>query len=232
MRESLERFRVHMDRFFSERSLHERGRDRGGARAARRRLRARRRALAAHDRVRRRQGPRAARARRRVDLLRARHRLPPGQARARLRPRDRHLGRRPPRLHQPHARRLARRSAATPSAFEILIMQLVNLTESGERVQMSKRAGAIVTPRRPARRHRRGRRALVPRLAQQRHHARPRPRAGAQQSQDNPVYYVQYAHARIASILRKAGEERVAQALDGGPAGERRAASTPRRARW
>jgi arginyl-tRNA synthetase len=33
------------------------------------------------------------------------------------------------------------------------------------------------------------------------------------QSQDNPVYYVQYAHARIASILRKAGEERVAAAL-------------------
>jgi arginyl-tRNA synthetase len=33
------------------------------------------------------------------------------------------------------------------------------------------------------------------------------------ESQDNPVYYVQYAHARIASILRKAGEERVAQAL-------------------
>jgi arginyl-tRNA synthetase len=33
------------------------------------------------------------------------------------------------------------------------------------------------------------------------------------QSQDNPVYYVQYAHARIASILRKAGEQRVAAAL-------------------
>jgi arginyl-tRNA synthetase len=33
------------------------------------------------------------------------------------------------------------------------------------------------------------------------------------QSQDNPVYYVQYAHARIASILRKAGEERLQQAL-------------------
>jgi arginyl-tRNA synthetase len=33
------------------------------------------------------------------------------------------------------------------------------------------------------------------------------------ESQDNPVYYVQYAHARIASILRKAGSERVADAL-------------------
>ena len=35
------------------------------------------------------------------------------------------------------------------------------------------------------------------------------------QSSENPVYYVQYAHARIASVLRKAGEERVAQALAG-----------------
>jgi arginyl-tRNA synthetase len=35
-----------------------------------------------------------------------------------------------------------------------------------------------------------------------------------EQSQDNPVYYVQYAHARIASILRKAGEERVSGALE------------------
>src|SRR3712207_7355208 len=32
-----------------------------------------------------------------------------------------------------------------PDAFEILIMQLVKLTESGEQVTMSKRAGAIVT---------------------------------------------------------------------------------------
>jgi arginyl-tRNA synthetase len=35
------------------------------------------------------------------------------------------------------------------------------------------------------------------------------------QSQDNPVYYVQYAHARIASILRKAVAEGSAPALPG-----------------
>jgi arginyl-tRNA synthetase len=34
-----------------------------------------------------------------------------------------------------------------------------------------------------------------------------------EQSSENPVYYVQYAHARIASVRRKAGEERVAAAL-------------------
>ena len=43
------------------------------------------------------------------------------------------------------------------------------------------------------------------------------------QSNENPVYYVQYAHARIASILRKAGEaglgasKTVAGSLGGGP---------------
>ena len=35
------------------------------------------------------------------------------------------------------------------------------------------------------------------------------------QTNENPVYYVQYAHARIASVLRKAGSERVAAALGG-----------------
>ena len=34
-----------------------------------------------------------------------------------------------------------------------------------------------------------------------------------EQSAENPVYYVQYAHARIASVLAKAGEARVAAAL-------------------
>ena len=34
-----------------------------------------------------------------------------------------------------------------------------------------------------------------------------------EQSNENPVYYVQYAHARIASVLAKAGEARTAEAL-------------------
>jgi arginyl-tRNA synthetase len=33
------------------------------------------------------------------------------------------------------------------------------------------------------------------------------------ESAENPVYYVQYAHARIVSVLRKAGDERVSEAL-------------------
>jgi arginyl-tRNA synthetase len=38
-----------------------------------------------------------------------------------------------------------------------------------------------------------------------------------EQSNENPVYYVQYAHARIASILKKAGAPAVDAALDAAP---------------
>jgi arginyl-tRNA synthetase len=100
-----------------------------------------------------------------------------------------------------------------PDAYEIIIIGLVNLTEGGDRVRMSKRAGAIV---------------MLDDLVEEigvdaarwflasRSHDSPIEidlALATSESQDNPVYYVQYAHARIASILRKAGEERVAQAL-------------------
>jgi arginyl-tRNA synthetase len=100
-----------------------------------------------------------------------------------------------------------------PERFELLIMQLVNLTEGGRRTQMSKRKGDIVTLDEllddigvDAARY-----FLV-----QRSHDTPLDidlELAREHSQDNPVYYVQYAHARIASILRRVGEERVAKAL-------------------
>jgi arginyl-tRNA synthetase len=100
-----------------------------------------------------------------------------------------------------------------PDAYEIVIMQLVNLTEAGDRVKMSKRAGAIVTLDDlldeigvDAARWFLASRSNDTTLEIDLDLAR-------SESQDNPVYYVQYAHARIASILRKAGEERVRQAL-------------------
>ena len=100
-----------------------------------------------------------------------------------------------------------------PEAFEIVLMQLVNLTERGERVKMSKRAGTIETLDDllddigvDASRWFLTSHSSDTTLDLDLELAR-------SQSQDNPVYYVQYAHARIASILRKAGEERVKQAL-------------------
>ena len=44
----------------------------------------------------------------------------------------------------------------------------------------------------------------------------------AERSQKNPVYYVQYAHARIAGILRNAGDAEVSPKLRGALAPEER----------
>jgi arginyl-tRNA synthetase len=100
-----------------------------------------------------------------------------------------------------------------PDELDLLIMQLVHLVHSGERAQMSKRAGEFVTLEDlideigvdAARWYLLGRSHdttvdLDLDLARE-------------QSNENPVYYVQYAHARIASVLSKAGEQRVHGAL-------------------
>jgi len=102
---------------------------------------------------------------------------------------------------------------ADPERLELLIMQLVNLLEGGRRAQMSKRAGTVVTLD-----------ELIDDIGVdatrwfllQRSHDTTLDldlELARTQSQDNPVYYAQYAHARIASILRKAGQQRVEAAL-------------------
>ena len=102
-----------------------------------------------------------------------------------------------------------------PERLELIIMQLVNLTEGGSRVQMSKRRGEVATLD-----------DLVDDIGvdaarwflTSRSHDTTLDldlELARRQSQDNPVYYVQYAHARIASILRRASEERVEAALAG-----------------
>jgi arginyl-tRNA synthetase len=99
-----------------------------------------------------------------------------------------------------------------PDRLEWLIMQLVNLTEGGRRVQMSKREGEFVTLD-----------ELIDDIGVdaarwfllQRSHDTTLDldlALAREQSQDNPVYYVQYAHARIAAIRRRAGEQRIAAA--------------------
>jgi arginyl-tRNA synthetase len=95
---------------------------------------------------------------------------------------------------------------ADPEVFEVLIMSLVHLVEGGERVQMSKRTGDFVTLD-----------ELLDDIGVDasrwfmlwRSHETTVDldlEIARAQSSENPVYYVQYAHARIASILRKAGE--------------------------
>jgi arginyl-tRNA synthetase len=94
-----------------------------------------------------------------------------------------------------------------PSRFEALIMSLVHIVEGGERAQMSKRKGDFVTLD-----------ELLDDIGVDatrwfmlwRSHETTVDldlELARSQSSENPVYYVQYAHARIASILRKAEGE-------------------------
>jgi arginyl-tRNA synthetase len=100
-----------------------------------------------------------------------------------------------------------------PDELELLIMQLVHLVRSGERAQMSKRSGEFVTLE-----------ELVQEIGVDaaRWYLLARSHEttvdldldlAREQSKENDVYYVQYAHARIASMLTRAGAEREAEAL-------------------
>ena len=98
---------------------------------------------------------------------------------------------------------------ADPERYEAPILQLVHIVEGGERARMSKRKGEFVTLDElmddigvDAARYFLVQRSHDTTIDLDLELAR-------SESQDNPVYYVQYAHARIASILRKAAEEGV-----------------------
>jgi arginyl-tRNA synthetase len=102
-------------------------------------------------------------------------------------------------------------------ALELVIMQFVNLVQRGAATSMSKRRGDFVTLDElleligvDATRYFMLQRSHDTEIDLDIDVAR-------SQSSDNPVYYVQYAHARIASILAKAGVQRVALALDEAP---------------
>ncbi|MDX8408640.1 MAG: arginine--tRNA ligase [Mariprofundales bacterium] len=92
---------------------------------------------------------------------------------------------------------------------EVLLVQMVNLLRDGQPVKMSKRAGTFVTLREVV--DEVGADAvrfnfLTRRVESQLDFDL---EAAKKQSEENPVYYVKYAHARCAAILRKAVEEGV-----------------------
>jgi arginyl-tRNA synthetase len=103
-----------------------------------------------------------------------------------------------------------------PDSIETPLIQFVHLLEGTERAAMSKRRGEFVTLD-----------DLLDEIGVdvtrffmlQRSHDRTLDLdvgLAKQQSSENPVYYIQYAHARIASMLRRLSEQRVAEALAGG----------------
>lgn len=111
--------------------------------------------------------------------------------------------------HHGYVPRLKASVAATgydPKNLEVLIMQLVRLLENGQEVKMSKRTGKSITVRDlieevgvDAARY-----FLAMRSADT--HLDFDFTVAKEESSDNPLYYVQYAHARICSILRQVEE--------------------------
>ena len=91
-----------------------------------------------------------------------------------------------------------------PERFEITVLQFVNLYRAGKRVQMSTRAGEFITLREL--REETGRDAArffyVMRKGDQ--HLDFDLDLAKSRTSENPVYYIQYAHARICSVLRQA----------------------------
>ncbi|OXT15696.1 arginine--tRNA ligase [Bacillus infantis] len=99
-------------------------------------------------------------------------------------------------------------------ALEVEIIQLVHLYKNGEKMKMSKRTGKAVTMR-----------DLVDEVGLDavRYFFAMRSAdthmdfdldLAVSQSNDNPVYYAQYAHARISSILRQGEEQGMALSAD------------------
>lgn len=94
-----------------------------------------------------------------------------------------------------------------PESLHVVLVQMVNLLKNGQPVKMGKRSGNFVTIR-----------WLLDEVGADAVRVFFLMRRGdsmldfdvdlaKQQSKDNPVYYVQYGHARCASILRKAREQ-------------------------
>jgi arginyl-tRNA synthetase len=93
------------------------------------------------------------------------------------------------------------------SQFHVILVQLVNLLRGGEPVAMSTRAGEFVTLR-----------EVIDEVGKDaarfifltRHYDSPLDfdlEVAKQQTNENPVYYVQYVHARISSIVRKSAAQ-------------------------
>jgi arginyl-tRNA synthetase len=95
-------------------------------------------------------------------------------------------------------------------ALKVILVQLVNLLRDGKPVAMSTRSGEFVTLREVV--DEVGRDAARYNFLMRRSdsHLDFDLELAKRQSNENPVYYVQYAHARICSILRMAAERGIA----------------------
>jgi len=94
----------------------------------------------------------------------------------------------------------------SPDTLILIIGQLVTLTKSGEIVKMSKRSGEMVTFQELIDEVGKDAVRFIYLTKSSNSNLEFDIELAKKQSQENPVYYVQYAHARICSILRNAPE--------------------------
>jgi len=95
----------------------------------------------------------------------------------------------------------------TAEKYKVLILQQVNLLESGEKVKMSKRAGKIVTLDELIDEVGADAARYFYVMRNYNTHLDFDIALATEQSDKNPVYYVQYAYARARGIFEKAGNE-------------------------
>ena len=112
--------------------------------------------------------------------------------------------------HHGHIARMKAALAAVgidPDKFEVSIMQLVRLTRNGEAVRMSKRTGKAITLSDLLEDVSVDAARFLFNMRMAGSHLDFDLDLAVKQDSENPVYYVQYAHARICSIIRLLKEE-------------------------
>ena len=90
-----------------------------------------------------------------------------------------------------------------PDKLDVLLVQFAILYRQGERVPMSTRAGEFVTLRQLRQEVGKDAARFFYVLRKSEQHLDFDLDLAKSQSRDNPVYYVQYAHARVSSVLRQ-----------------------------
>ncbi len=95
------------------------------------------------------------------------------------------------------------------TSFGVVLIQFVRLVSGGEEISMSKRAGSYVTLRELMEEVGRDAMKFFLVMRSSESHLDFDLKLAKESSSENPVYYVQYAHARIESVFEKAREREI-----------------------
>ncbi len=118
----------------------------------------------------------------------------------------------------PRVRAAMEAMGADVSKLEVLLVQFAVLYRGKEKVQMSTRSGEFVTLRQLRNEVGRDAARFFYVMRRSEAHMDFDLQLATSQSNDNPVYYVQYAHARICSVLRQLDEKSLSRNLEKGMA--------------